>query len=357
MDYKIPSISVIIPMYNTEKYIGQCLNSLLNQTFQDFEIIVVDDCSTDNSVSEVEKIISKFNDRLKLVKLKKNSGGASIPRNIAIKLSRGKYIAFLDSDDLFINTTLEKFFNVAEKYNAEVVHMNGYFTQSKGMNSEIDSTTEFKLESKNKSNDKILLETDNIGERVKHFSNFDFFWAPWTAFVLRDFIIKNNIDFVNILAAEDFIFSFFCLCSAKIYVHIPDVLYIYRSREYSITTSDSSLNAIISKWVKGLSIGIKELDKFVSKKIFFKQHIEFKYLILNFFFHHHIRFFTSWIYTKFPYHIIDSLVRQELNKIDMDSSFIAHCFNMTNIYYSNLSAAQEEIAKLRQQIAILQQRE
>ena len=100
--YNFPAISVIIPMYNVEKYIGQCLGSLLSQTFQDFEAIVVDDCSTDNSVAEVEKFLPKLNDRLKLIKLNKNSGGVGIPRNVGIQLAHGKYIAFLDSDDLFL---------------------------------------------------------------------------------------------------------------------------------------------------------------------------------------------------------------------------------------------------------------
>ena len=79
-----PAVSVIIPMYNAEKYIGECLESLLLQTFQDFEVIVVDDCSTDNSFSIVESYIPKFDGRLKLTKTEKNSGGGGyVPRNIA----------------------------------------------------------------------------------------------------------------------------------------------------------------------------------------------------------------------------------------------------------------------------------
>ena len=70
---KSPTISVIIPLYNAEKYIGECLDSVLNQTFQDFEVIVVDDCSTDKSVAVVQNYVAEFNGRLKFSKPKKNN--------------------------------------------------------------------------------------------------------------------------------------------------------------------------------------------------------------------------------------------------------------------------------------------
>ena len=79
-------------MYNVEKYVGQCLGSLLSQTFQDFEVIVVDDCSTDNSIEVVKKYIPNFKNRLQIIKLDKNSGNAALPRNMGLRLSRGKYI-------------------------------------------------------------------------------------------------------------------------------------------------------------------------------------------------------------------------------------------------------------------------
>ena len=94
------SISVIIPMYNMEKYIGECLTSLANQTFQDFDVIVVDDCSTDNSRKFVQGFLETFSGRLKLKKMSKNSGYPGLPRNTALDMARGKYIYFLDSDDL-----------------------------------------------------------------------------------------------------------------------------------------------------------------------------------------------------------------------------------------------------------------
>ncbi len=80
-------------MYNAEKYIGDCLDNIFIQTFQDFEVIVVDDCSTDRSCDVVESYLSQFNvecEKLKLLRSTKNSGGAGIPRNTGIRLSRGE---------------------------------------------------------------------------------------------------------------------------------------------------------------------------------------------------------------------------------------------------------------------------
>ena len=81
-----PLVSVIVPMYNAEKYIAQCLSSLYRQTFKNFEVVVVDDCSTDNSVDMVKNFQPQIQDRLILKSMKENSGTPSIPRNTAIPL-------------------------------------------------------------------------------------------------------------------------------------------------------------------------------------------------------------------------------------------------------------------------------
>ena len=78
---KIPPVSVIVPMYNAENYIGELLESLLSQTLKNFEVIIVDDCSTDESFNIVQNYLPKFAGRLNLLKMKQNSGGPSIPRN------------------------------------------------------------------------------------------------------------------------------------------------------------------------------------------------------------------------------------------------------------------------------------
>lgn len=112
-----PLVSVIIPTYNRGRLILDSINSVLNQTYKNIELIVVDDCSTDNT----EEILKSINDsRIKYVKLEKNSG-ACIARNKGIELSTGKFIAFNDSDDLWITTKLEKQLCFLKNYNADIV--------------------------------------------------------------------------------------------------------------------------------------------------------------------------------------------------------------------------------------------
>jgi len=97
-------VSVIIPVYNSEKYILECINSVINQTYKNLEIIIIDDKSTDNSVNIIKSIKDK---RIKLIELEKNSG-AAIARNKGIQASTGHYICFLDSDDYWKLKKIEK---------------------------------------------------------------------------------------------------------------------------------------------------------------------------------------------------------------------------------------------------------
>ena len=127
MAEKNPEISIVMPMYNMEKYIGECLDSVLSQTFQNYEVIIVDDCSTDKSCEIVESYKPKFGGKLQLIRSEKNSGYPGIPRNKGIDISKGKYICFLDSDDAFINTALEELYNTAEEFQADVIHCERYF--------------------------------------------------------------------------------------------------------------------------------------------------------------------------------------------------------------------------------------
>ena len=101
-----PTVSIITPCYNCEKWISETIESVLNQTFKDYEMLIVDDMSTD----ETKKIVTKYqakDNRIKLINLNKK-GGASGARNKALELAQGRYIAFLDGDDLWKPTKLEK---------------------------------------------------------------------------------------------------------------------------------------------------------------------------------------------------------------------------------------------------------
>lgn len=100
----IPLVSIITPSYNAEKYLSKTIDSVLQQTFQDWEMIIVDDQSPDNANRLIEQYCAR-DDRIKLIKLKKNSG-AAVARNAAIEAAEGRYIAFLDSDDQWLPSKL-----------------------------------------------------------------------------------------------------------------------------------------------------------------------------------------------------------------------------------------------------------
>ena len=110
-------ISVIIPVYNVEIYIKKCIDSVLNQTFQNFEIILIDDGSTDNSGRICNEYVLKDN-RIKVIH--QNNAGLSAARNKGIDVSSGNYICFLDSDDWYSNNALEEFINLVINYNADI---------------------------------------------------------------------------------------------------------------------------------------------------------------------------------------------------------------------------------------------
>jgi glycosyltransferase involved in cell wall biosynthesis len=108
-------VSIITPSYNSKKYISETINSIINQTYTNWEMIIVDDCSSDNSVELVQLFVEK-DPRISLIKLTENSGVA-IARNRAIEAAQGRYIAFLDSDDLWLPNKLEKQLSFMQKNN------------------------------------------------------------------------------------------------------------------------------------------------------------------------------------------------------------------------------------------------
>lgn len=118
----MPEISIVIPVYNCGKFIEETLNSILNQTYSDFEIIAIDDGSTDNS-AEIIETCAKKDSRIKLIK--QENAGVSCARNKGIQLSQGEYIAFCDADDLYLPTTIETLVNAIEKNNCDWV-ISGY---------------------------------------------------------------------------------------------------------------------------------------------------------------------------------------------------------------------------------------
>ena len=203
-------ISVVIPVYNTEKYLRKCLDSVINQTFKDIEIICVDDGSTDNSLDilkEYQKNDSRF------VILQQNHIGAGEARNKGLDIAKGKYIGFLDSDDWFELDMLSQMYQRAEKFNADMV-----VCSSKRFS---EKTSEF---GKNSIYYPINLFITPL-EKQFNYKDFQkdiiqmFGVEPWRNLFSRKLITKNNIRFQNLESCNDVAFSLIArICANRIVI-------------------------------------------------------------------------------------------------------------------------------------------
>ena len=343
MNKNIPAISVIIPMYNTEKYIGECLKSIFAQTFTDYEIIVVDDCSTDNSCAIVEKY---SDDRIKLIRRKTNSGNRpGIPRNDAIRFAVGKYITFVDSDDAITNTAFEEMFNIAESFQADVVHSEKFFQVSE----EIVTTDKRFLKSASYESDfvdKPTLITENIAERAANLAQHKF--SGWSCNQLfnREFLIYHDIKFPPVSHAEDWIFNFFVLMYAKNYVRVPNIFYIYRIRSNSSIHARLSVEGYIHDWAGSVFQFIKILDDFMKKFDIFDKTPELKYALFEEATRLNLNSIIQ-IYAQIPAAKLDKLVRAELDKLEDTKALTAFLFSRMNLFNVQILRQQQIIKKLQ----------
>lgn len=345
--YTYPAISVIIPLYNVEKYVGECLDSLLAQTFKNFEIIVVDDCSTDNSASIVESYIPKFAGRLKLTRTKKNSGGCAVPRNVGLPYSRGEYIYFMDSDDAITPTALEELYTLAKKFDADVVHCEKYYPVPENFRNDSDFRQYLKPYNY-LTGERILVREpviwdNNFEERVKNFAQRKLIWNIFVQLIRRDIIIDNEIHFGNIFA-EDMLFSMCELCCAKRYVVVPNVIYYYRVREGSITNSKNSAFKLAERQLKALTFGIHYLDEFLSNNEFFSRRPDLRYILFDTFVNQMVNELTE-IYTQVPAHVLDEQLRKEFSAGD-NVALTSFIFNAMNVYRLKLLGASQKISEL-----------
>ena len=269
-------VSVIIPLYNAENYIAACLESVLNQTMKDFEIIIVDDCSTDNSCAVAETFSKKFGGRLKIFSFEENTGNASIPRNEGLRFSRGEYVFFMDNDDLITPNALEILYNLAINARADVVYMERGFL----LNGENLIDANWDKNSSQISNP--TLESQNISVRIENFIQTSYGWAPWTKFIRRDFLIANKIDFPHVKISEDVLWTFKIICLAEKFLRIPNQLYICRSRTDSWSRIKREPKDEIKFWLDPLVKGLDYLDDFMAGD-FFYQNPNFRFDVTNFF--------------------------------------------------------------------------
>ena len=216
-----PDISIIVPVHNSAKYLGDCLDSLLNQTYQNFEIICVNDGSCDNS----GLVLKKYAHKDKRIKIKiSECHGVGNARNIGIDLAKGKYVFFMDSDDLLHKDTLSNFIKIATKTNADIIC--GKYKKVKNPNVQ---------DGKRLSGD-FSLETHPIscfGQRPSKTPV-----TVWNKLYRKEVI--GNVRFLSKVYYEDTAFSLAVFSNARSCALIPDITYLYRTGNDSIMRSANS---------------------------------------------------------------------------------------------------------------------
>ena len=211
-----PKVSVIIPVYNVEDYLRQCLDSVINQTLKDIEIICVDDGSTDKSL-EILHEYEKKDSRITVLTQKNQYAG--VARNVGMSVATGKYFVFLDSDDFFEPELLELQFLQCESNNADIgLCAANLYNQSTGKFSNAPWLLEEKYIKEQPFNREIL--GDNLFKVTK--------FSPWTKIFSSKFIKEQQLQFQSLPRANDVYFVMSALALANTIVALNKVLVHYR---------------------------------------------------------------------------------------------------------------------------------
>lgn len=206
-------ISIIVPVYNVEKYIKNCLDSIINQTYKDLEIILVDDGSTDNSGVICDEYASTDN-RIKVIH--KENGGQSSARNLGIKSANGEFIGFVDSDDTIELEMFELLYNAIQGTDIAICGHNVVYDNCKKTNSN--------------SEEKFLNE-ESLWEQIFGKLNN----AVWNKLFKREYLENIKFD-LNFAHGEDLLFNIMYLKKAKTGMLVDKPMYNYYKRGDSITT-------------------------------------------------------------------------------------------------------------------------
>ncbi|WP_319418710.1 glycosyltransferase family 2 protein [Pleurocapsa sp. FMAR1] len=227
-----PEVSIIIPTYNSENYIAKALKSVLNQTYSNFEIILIDDASSDSTVD----IARSFNDkRLKIIANKYNRG-VSYGRNCGIKQAKGQWIALLDSDDWYAPQRLERLLSVAKKRCVDMIADNLLLIQEQATKY---WSTLLQENAQDLSSAKLInaveFVTSDRPSSIGAKRNWSLGYLK--PLIRKEFLIKNNIWYDEALnVGEDFSFYLECLRHRGRFYLIPEAYYYYQTRSLSLST-------------------------------------------------------------------------------------------------------------------------
>lgn len=240
---KLPAISIIIPVYNAEKYLRKCLDSVVQQTFSDIEVICVNDCSTDGSLSILREY-EKKDSRVKVIHCEQNNRQA-VARNIGMSAAAGKYIAFMDADDWIDLDRFERLYREAEKENADIVFSGCVCEYENGCVKYVVALTEQK-----RLLDGCLMAEEVISEKVSA-------GAPWHGIARAALLKDNGLQFQSI-RSEDYVFNMEAYTRARTVCLLPECDYHFRALEQSGSRGAIAPNALWT--VKGLEAEVDYLQ-------------------------------------------------------------------------------------------------
>ncbi len=221
---KNPEISIITPVYNVDKYLRKCLDSILSQTFSDFELIIVDDGSTDNS-GKIADEVAELDKRVKVIH--KSNGGAPSARNAGISTAKGNYFYFPDSDDWLEKDYLEKLYKLAKKTNSQLV-ISGYtmefFEKGKCLTCSVTN------------GEKLFGNKNEVRANIHKYLNNMMVAVPWNKLFDANYIRKNNYLFPNV-KWDDLHFNLEVLSNiSSVSISSSSGYHFFRSRMGSETT-------------------------------------------------------------------------------------------------------------------------
>ena len=219
---KIPRLSVIIPIFNSDKYLSSCLNSVINQTLKNIEIICIDDGSKDESINIINNysILDK-----RIIFISQKNKGSGISRNKGIKISKGKYISFIDSDDLYPNNnTLQLMYKKAIRNKAYICGGGLRYLQEKS-NRIILSKPKFSFKK----------------EGFINYYNYQFHFGYYRFIYNKNFLKKNKIFFPDYLRYQDPPFFIKAMIYSQNFYALKEITYIYRSSHKKIIWNEKKI--------------------------------------------------------------------------------------------------------------------
>jgi glycosyltransferase involved in cell wall biosynthesis len=275
-------VSIIVPIYNVEKYLPKCIDSLVSQTLQEIEIILVNDASPDNSAAIMREYVGKYSN-IKCIYLSENKclGGA---RNEGIKVAEGKYVSFVDSDDYVDITMFDKMYQKAEETSSELTYC---------MFQRIDEA------GKHLKND-FLYPPEFAGE-ISENKIRGYFHKPsyaWGKLFKRDIIMDNNILFPEHLKYEDSFFMLQIAINLTKAAMVPEALYYYLQRKTSILNSRNTEHHL--EQIKVVDLFVDEMKK---KGYYQKYKNEIEYYIIN---RRYLKILNNCVskYDEIPIHVM-----------------------------------------------------